>query len=125
MRVARVSTALILMLFCVCSHAQERAQKINVTGKLSRAMAIGGESTGWSIQLESETTIDGHQVSSIEVDYPKTAKLEKLDGKRVTAIGTLSHRKGVETGERPVLVVSSIKEAKVKTQPAPAKTGSH
>jgi hypothetical protein len=82
-------------------------------------MAIGGESTGWTIQLESEATIDEKQVSSIEVDYPKTGKLEKLDNKRVTATGTISHRQGVETGERPVLVVSSIKEAKAATQPVP------
>jgi heat shock protein HslJ len=120
MLVARLSTALILVLFCVCSHAQE--QKIAITGKLGRTMAIGGESTGWSIQLESETTIDGRQVSAIEVDYPKTGKLEKLDSKPVTAIGTISHRQGVETGERPVLVVSSIKEVKVTNQPVPANT---
>lgn len=85
-------------------------------------MAIGGESTGRSIQLESEIAIDGRQVSAIEVDYPKTGKLEKLDSKRVTVIGTISHRQGVETGERPVLVVSSIKEAKVTSQGVPANT---
>jgi heat shock protein HslJ len=118
MRVARLSAALILMFFCVCSHAQEQPQKVTVTGKLGRVMAIGGESTGWSIQLESETTIDGRQVSAIEVDYPKTSKLEKLDNKHVTATGTISHRQGVETGTRPVLVISSIKEAK-GTKPAP------
>jgi heat shock protein HslJ len=122
MPVARLSTALMLVLFCVCSQGQERAQKITVTGKLSRTMAIGGESTGWAIQLESEATIDGQQVSSIEVDYPKTGKLEKLDSKRVTATGSISHRPGVETGGRPVLVVSSINEAKAAIQPVPAKT---
>jgi heat shock protein HslJ len=123
MLVARLSTALILVLFCICSQAQEQVQKkMTVTGNLSRTMAIGGESTGWAIQLESETTIDGHQVSSIEIDYPKTGKLEKLNSKRVTAIGAISHRQGVETGERPVLVVSSIREAKATTQPAPANT---
>jgi heat shock protein HslJ len=85
-------------------------------------MALGGESTGWALQLESEATIDGKQVSSIEVDYPKAEKLEKLDNKRVTATGTISHRHGVETGERPVLVVSSIKETKAATQPVSGKT---
>ena len=64
MSVARLSTALILVLFCVCSQGQERAQKITVTGKLSRTMAVGAESTGWVIQLESEADIDGKQVSS-------------------------------------------------------------
>jgi heat shock protein HslJ len=122
MLVTRSRTALILMLFCVCAKAQEQAEKITVTGKLNHAMAIGGESTGWAIQLESETTIGGHQVRSIEVDYPETGKLEQLDSKRVTAIGTISRRQGVETGERPVLVVSSIKEAKAKALPVPANT---
>jgi hypothetical protein len=119
MRVLRLTIALIRVFSCVCSLAQGQPQKITVTGKLGRTMAIGGESTGWSIQLESKTTIDGHQVSAIEVEYPQTGKLEKLDDKRVTAIGTLSHRKGVETGERPVLVISSIREAKFTTQPVP------
>jgi heat shock protein HslJ len=122
MLVARSSSAVILAFFCVCSQAQEQAQKITVTGTLNRTMAIGGESTGWAIQLDSGITIEGKQVSSIEVDYPKTAKLEKLNSKRVTATGTISHRQGVETGERAVLIVSSIKETTAKTQPGPAST---
>ncbi len=122
MLVARLSSAVILAFFCVCSQAQEQAQKITVTGTLNRAMAIGGESTGWAIQLEPETAIEGKQVSSIEVDYPKTARLEKLNGKRVTATGTISHRQGVETGDRAVLIISSIKETKATTQPGPANT---
>jgi len=48
-------------------HAKAPAQKITVTGKLDRVMAIGGESTGWAIQLDSEAAIDGKQVNSIEV----------------------------------------------------------
>lgn len=122
MLVARLSSAVILAFFCVCSQAQEQAQKITVSGTLNRAIAIGGESTGWAIQLEPETAIEGKQVSSIEADYPKTARLEKLNGKRVTATGTISHRQGVETGDRAVLIISSIKETKATTQPGPAST---
>jgi len=122
MRVARVCTGLVLVLSCICSRTQAQSQKMTVTGKLVRVMAIGGESTGWAIQLESDITIDGKRVDSIEVDYPNTAKLERLENKRVKANGMLSHRQGVETGERPVLVVSSIKEVKVTTQPVPATT---
>ena len=51
-------------------------QKIAVAGKLARAMAIGGESTGWVLELESTTTIDGKQVNSIQVSYGKTEQLE-------------------------------------------------
>jgi heat shock protein HslJ len=122
MSIVRLGIGLIFMVFCICLEAQTQSQKITVTGKLNRVMALGGESTGWALQLESEATIDGKQVSSIEVDYPKAEKLEKLDSKRVTATGTISHRQGVETGERPVLVVSSIKETKAATQPVPGKT---
>ena len=32
---------------------------MTVTGTLTRVMAIGGESTGWAIQLDSAAAIDG------------------------------------------------------------------
>jgi heat shock protein HslJ len=87
-------------------------------------MTIGGESTGWIVELESATTIDGKQVNSIQVSYPKTDKLEKLKDKRVSATGKLVRRQGVETGEQAVLELSSIKEANSTAQPAPAQPGS-
>lgn len=116
MRITRLAAGLILVLFCSCSNlnAQTQSQKMNVTGKLVHVMAIGGESTGWAIQLESETTIDGKAAESIEVDYSDREKLQGLADKRVKAKGVLSHRHGVETGDRPVLEISSIKEAKPK-----------
>jgi len=120
MRIGRIGTWLTLVMFCICLYAKTPAQKITVTGKLGRVMAIGGESTGWSLELESPTTIDGKQVNSIQVSYSKTAKLEKLENKRVRAVGQLAHRQGVETGEHSVLDVSSIKETKATAQPAPA-----
>jgi hypothetical protein len=36
-------------------------QKIAVTGKLVRAMAIGGESTGWILEIESTTAGDSYR----------------------------------------------------------------
>ncbi len=119
MRIARLSTGLILVMLCLCLSAEMSAQKMTVTGTLSRVMAIGGESTGWTIQLDSEATIDGKQIHSIEIDSRKTKKLEKLENKHVEATGSLSHRHGVETGERTVLALSSIKEAPATVQ-APA-----
>jgi heat shock protein HslJ len=120
MRMARLTASLILTLLCISLQAQTPEQKLTVTGKLSRAMAIGGETTGWVIQLESEITIKGKQVDSIELDYHKTSKLEKLQNQRVQVVGTLSHRQGVETGDRTVLVASSIREAKATAQPKSA-----
>jgi heat shock protein HslJ len=121
MRIARIGIGLILVLFCICMYAEMPAQKISVTGKLTRAMAIGGESTGWAIQL-AETTIQEKPVNSIEVDYPNTGKLEKLANSHLKATGVISHRQGVEKGERTVLAVSSIREVKAATQPVTAKT---
>jgi formylmethanofuran:tetrahydromethanopterin formyltransferase len=115
MRIARIAAAAMLVLFCVCVQAAPQQQtKMTVTGTLSRAMAIGGESTGWSIQVDPEITVDGKPLHSIEISYKDTQKLEKLANKRVKATGKLTHQHGVETGDRPVLEVSSIKEIKSK-----------
>jgi heat shock protein HslJ len=113
---------LILAVFGGHLQAQTPERQTTVTGKLGRVMAIGGESTGWAIQLDSETTIGGKRVDSIEVDYANTERLQKLADKHVKATGTLSHRHGVEAGERLVLVVSSMKEVKATTQPKSAKS---
>lgn len=118
----QLCTWLILAVLGVHLQAQIPERQTTVTGKLGRVMAIGGESTGWAIQLDSETTIGGKRAESIEVDYPNTERLQKLADKHVKATGMLSHRQGVETGERLVLVVSSMKEVKATTQPKSAKT---
>jgi len=72
-------------------------------------MAIGGESTGWLLEQ-----IDGKPINSIQVSYPKAEKLEKLENQRVNATGKIGHRQGVETGEQPVLEVSTIKPAQAR-----------
>ena len=60
MRIVRLSAGLILALFGVYLPAlQQPEQEITVTGKLVRTMAIGGESTGWVLELESVAHIDG------------------------------------------------------------------
>jgi hypothetical protein len=41
MRITRLTTGLMLALFCISSHAQSPEQKMTLTGKLSRVMAIG------------------------------------------------------------------------------------
>jgi hypothetical protein len=115
MRILGLSASVILALACVYLSAQPREQEITVTGKLVRVMAIGGESTGWAIDFESPTDIGGKRVNSIQVSYRKTGKLEKLENKSVKASGKLTYRQGVETGEQPVLDVSSMKEAKPTT----------
>ncbi len=104
-----------LLLLLVCVQAAPQPQtKMTVTGTLSRAMAIGGESSGWSIQVDPEITVDGKPLHSIEITYKDAQKLDKLANKRVKATGKIMHQHGVETGDRAVLEVSSIKESKAK-----------
>jgi hypothetical protein len=114
MRTVRLAVMLMLALSSLYLQAESKEQKLTVTGKLSRAMAIGAETTGWTIDLDSETTIAGKAVHSIEVAYPKADRLEKLANQHVRAKGKISHRQGVETGDRIVLEVSSIKAAKTQ-----------
>src|SRR5262245_9322424 len=100
MRIARLSIGLILAVATIHLQAQQPGHKITVTGKLVSVMAIGGESTGWAVELESAATIDGKRMNSIQISYPKPDKLEKLRDKRVSATGQVIHRHGVETGEQ-------------------------
>ncbi len=116
MRMARASMGLILMLGCVCLHADESdPQKVTLVGTLHRAMAIGGESTGWMVQVDSETTIDGKPISSIEVsDTRKPKQLEDFDNQRVKIAGKVVYRHGVETGVQSYIEISTIKAERDK-----------
>jgi hypothetical protein len=106
-----------LILFALATPAQ--SDKLTVTGKLTRVMAIGAETSGWAIDLDPALTVNGNEVTSIEIQYSNTQKLEALANKTVKAAGKLSNAAGVETGRRPVLTVSSIKPTKPKPTPAP------
>lgn len=121
MRLARITPCLVfLVIFAVLNSAVSnpaqpgKSDKLSVMGKLTRVMAIGAETSGWAIDLNPVLTVNGKQVSSLEVKYANTKKLEALENKKVQAKGTLSNAVGVETGERPVLNLSSIKEIKEK-----------
>ena len=92
-------------------------KKITITGKLTRVMGIGGETTSWALQLKREITLEGKKLDSIEISGP-VEKFEKLNDQRVRARGTLTHHKGVERGEYLVLEVSFIQPvATQKTAP--------
>jgi hypothetical protein len=119
MRIARATMGLILALCCVCLHAQEgEPQKITLVGTLHRAVAIGAESTGWSVQVDSETIIDGKPISSIEVsDIRKPKQLEDFDNKRVKIAGKVLYRNGVETGVQPYIEITTIKASSDRDKP--------
>ncbi len=124
MRSLQITAVLAFAAFSVCLAAVPQQQKITVTGKLARVMAIGGESTGWAIELDTAMIIDGKQVHSIEVTSQNPQKLDRLENKHVQASGKISHVQGVERGERTILEVSSIREVRYANAPAFHLTGS-
>lgn len=112
MRFVRLLAAVVFAVACAAQAGSEPATKLSVTGKLSHVMAIGGETTGWSIALDPPVTVEGKSLSSIEIQYADGAKLQELADQTVRAKGKITHVKGVETGERVVLEVSAIKKVK-------------
>ena len=91
-----VTLALNLLIFCICLQASAQEQKpITVRGRLVNIMGVGGESTGWAVELDSAISVDGKQVDTIELDG-LTKKAQKLQDKHVEVVGKLSHRHGVE-----------------------------
>jgi hypothetical protein len=107
MRPARLFV-IALVVLCLFLPLAAKSNKLIVTGTLEQVMAIGGESTGWAIQLNPVIIVGGRQISSLELKSPDTHKLASLREKFVQAKGTLTTVQGVETGDRPVLELSSI-----------------
>jgi hypothetical protein len=120
MRVARLCIVFGLSLLFVLLPLHAKAKKLTVTGKLTRVMAIGGETSGWSIELSPTISLDGRELRSLEVQSSDTQKLESLKDQWVQARGTLASASGVETGQRSVLQISSIKRMKEPRPKTPA-----
>jgi len=102
------------LLFTVCAVPVTEAQnkplqpgEMILTGKLTHMMGIGGETTGWALELNSDLTIEGQTFRSIEVSGP-AKKLSHFANQEVKARGMIKHRHGVERKDRLVLEVSSI-----------------
>lgn len=118
MRHGRV-ICLLMLVGLVCGGGV-RAQKkplqpgeIILLGKLTRAVGIGGETTGWSLELKSETTIEDQKLTAIEVSgFAK--KLDKLANQNVKARGFVKHHQGVERKDWPVLELTGIRAVQAK-----------
>ena len=113
-RFLRVIPVLFIAVACVTTQARPqetaRPKKLGITGKLTRVIAIGAETSGWSIELKREIAVEGKKMRSIEVSGP-SEEFERLKNQRVRAIGTLAHHTGMERGDYIVLEVTSIKPA--------------
>ncbi len=92
-------------------NTKGREKRMTVQGTLQRVVGIGGESTGWAIQLDPPVEIDGRTVTLLEIDH-KPERWRQLENKHVEATGRLTFRKGVERQFWPVLEVETLKEAK-------------
>jgi len=53
MRLARRLGTLVFVLVCIAA-VQAQSEKLTVSGKLTCVLAVGAETSGWAIQLESE-----------------------------------------------------------------------
>jgi len=99
--------AFFLPFAAACAFAQNttpKPQTLSVTGKLVRISAIGRETGGWSIELDSEVKIADKPVKSLEVDA-SADKLTPLENKKVSAKGTIVSHHGVELGSPLVFLL--------------------
>ena len=82
--------------------------RCTVTGKLTRQMAIGGETLGWAVYMDRPREIGGTTLTHIEID-PAGNKVDDFADRRVEISGTLEKRSGIERGEYWVIVVDKIR----------------
>jgi hypothetical protein len=97
-----------------------KSKRLTVLGTLTDNMTVvGSETSGWTIQLNPVIIVDGHLISSIQVKSANSHQLESLEDKFVQAKGKLTFLSGVETPQRPLFELSSIKEHKGRKGFAP------
>jgi len=106
----RFTLSFLILFFAVFVPLHAKPKTLTVTGRLTRIMAIGAETSGWSIELISPILLDGKEIHAIEIQYSDSKKLESLQDHWVKAKGTFATTIGVETGHRPVLQLSSIQQ---------------
>jgi len=116
MRITRLlgSIAFVLVLASLASAAADAQKKplqpgeVILIGRLTRVMGVGGETTGWSLELNSDMTREGQTFRAIEVSGP-AKKLARLANQEVEARGFVKHRHGVERKDWLVLQITSIR----------------
>lgn len=98
-----------LFLLCGFSYATENGEEVTVTGKLTQVFAIGGETTGWALELDSPLKIEGKELKLIEIDMMgKKINLLAFKGDKVKVIGYLVKRHGIERGSYWVIEVKEF-----------------
>jgi hypothetical protein len=104
---------MICLLMVSYGYSQEKGGQglITVTGRLVKIVAIGGETTGWAVNLDSPMKVDGKKLNRIEVDSDGK-KIDGFKNKQVEVIGDLKKRSGIERKEYWVIMVNKIQEIK-------------
>jgi hypothetical protein len=87
--------------------ANETTTKVTVVGVLSPVVLIGGETTGWMMELTRKLQILGMPTFEIDVD-PKGQTIDKFSEKLVKVTGHLRARSGKERGDYPVIELETI-----------------
>ena len=113
MRVLRLLSCTLILMFGVSAAALAQKKPLQpgevvLLGKLTHVMAIGGETTGWQLELDSDVTLEGQTFRAIEVSGP-AKKLAKLANQEVKARGFVKHHHGVERKDWLVLEIKSIR----------------
>ena len=110
MRPARLF--LVVILFCVYLPLHARSKHLIVLGKLTQAAAPNGDSSTWCLQLNPVITVDGRQLSFLEIKTDHPQKLELLQDAYVQAKGTLLTSDAADTSAVPILKLSSVHSVK-------------
>jgi hypothetical protein len=125
MCIVRVLISILVFVFAIASapasHAQSKPLQpgeVILMGKLSHVMGIGGETTGWSLELQSEVTLEGQTLHSIELSGPPK-RLARMANQDIKARGFVKHHHGVERKDWLVLEITSIRAV----PPKPAAPG--
>lgn len=109
-----ICSIVILLFFSGSSLADNslliKSKRLTILGMLTDDMTVGTENSGWTIQLNPVIIVEGRQISSIQIKSPNSHQLESLEDKFVQAKGKLTFISNVDTEERPLFEVWSIKE---------------
>ena len=82
---------------------------LSVRGVLKSIFQRVGETTGWTMELDSPVQFEEQAVSFLEIDY-EAARCNEFRDKHVEATGYLKSEWGPERGIRPVLEVETLRE---------------
>ncbi len=85
------------------------AVSLRVTGRVVRVVAVGGETTGWALDLDVPARIEDREMRRLEAEPADV--LARFEGRRIAAAGTLVWRTAVERGRDPVLHLDQVGEA--------------